>query len=167
MAFDARAVANFLLDYAEKKQLRFSLLALMKVIYFAHGWYLAKHDSALVKQRFEAWENGPVVRVVWEAFRGKGAEPIVSRARRLDVASNVSSTVEYEFPPDIESFLRSVCDAYTQLHAYELSRMTHEVGSPWDQVWNSISGQVSVGMPISDESIREWFVDRRRFELLH
>ncbi|MGH6962497.1 MAG: Panacea domain-containing protein, partial [Dongiaceae bacterium] len=76
MPYDARAVANCLLDYADSKSSEITLLTLMKVIYFAHGWHLARFGQPLVTNHFEAWERGPVVRVLYDEFKDRRARPI-------------------------------------------------------------------------------------------
>jgi len=161
MSYDARAIANFLLDYADQKEMKVTLLSVVKMIYYAHGWYLSKFNRPLVKQSFEAWENGPVVRVVWEAFRGSGSRPISARAKRLDVLTNSQAIVGDPVAPEEAAFLRNVFDAYAHVHALELSNMTHSQGSPWDEVWNAPNGSVTVGMQIPDDVIRKWFSSKR------
>ena len=39
--YDARAVANFLLDLADERSVPLTQMSLLKILYFAHGWYLA------------------------------------------------------------------------------------------------------------------------------
>ena len=60
--YDARAVANFLLDHADARGLSLTQLMLLKLLYFSHGWYLNRFKSPLVENEFEAWEHGPVIR---------------------------------------------------------------------------------------------------------
>lgn len=62
--YDARDIANFFLDAAERNQTTLSITSLLKIIYFAHGWHLAEFGLPLIGQPFEAWQHGPVVRVV-------------------------------------------------------------------------------------------------------
>jgi uncharacterized phage-associated protein len=162
MSYDARAIANFLLDYADRKEVKVTLLAVMKLIYYAHGWHLMKFGSPLINQEFEAWEHGPVVRVVWESFRGGGVRPITTRARRLEVLSNRQTVVCDAIGSEVEKFLGDVFDAYGQVHALELSYMTHRRGSPWDEVWNAPSKRVQLGMRISNESIQAWFASSKQ-----
>ena len=65
---DARAVANFLLDAADTHNITLSITSLLKIIYFAQGWHLAKYNRPLIGQSFEAWEFGPVIRVVYDSL---------------------------------------------------------------------------------------------------
>ena len=167
MTYDARSVANFLLDHAEEKNVSLTLLALMKIIYHAHGWYLAKSGSPLVRQSLEAWQDGPVVRILWDELSGNGANFLSSRAKRLDVLTNQKTIVEYgEIPPEIADFLHDIFAIYSKIHAFELSKMTHVKGSPWDMIWNDSSGNIKLGMKIPNEVIRTWF-SSRDIEILH
>lgn len=85
--YDARAVANALLDRAEASGMAVTNLALQKLVYFAHGLMLTRHGRALVDGYFEAWEHGPVHPVLYGAFKHSGREPIAERARRRDFRS--------------------------------------------------------------------------------
>src|SRR5438067_13784825 len=91
--YDARAVANFLLDLADNRKIPLTQLSLYKLIYFSHGWYLSKTANPLIKQDFEAWEHGPVVKVVRDQFRNFGKKLIRVRASKLDIFTGVRSVV--------------------------------------------------------------------------
>ena len=40
-----------------KPGLRLTHIAINKVMYYAHGWHLAKYDLPLIRQEFEAWKD--------------------------------------------------------------------------------------------------------------
>ena len=61
MSYDGRAVANFVLDFCDQHQRGITNLSLQKIVYFCHVWSLIEFDRPLVKQRFEAWQYGPVL----------------------------------------------------------------------------------------------------------
>jgi len=67
---DARAITNYFLDRAAQRGMAITIMTLLKVLYFAHAWYLAKKNAPLVGQPFEAWRHGPVNRVVYDQFKG-------------------------------------------------------------------------------------------------
>jgi uncharacterized phage-associated protein len=167
--YDARAVANFLLDYAAEKRMEVTLLWLQKVIFYAHGWYLSKKEQPLVQQEFEAWEYGPVVRVLYDAFKGSGREPLPpsTRAKRFDVIDNTYKEIDDQLDEEAKLFLRKIFDAYSLVPAFDLSDETHVVGSPWDQIWNAPNGSVTVGMKVSNDEIRKWFKGKQAPGLLH
>jgi uncharacterized phage-associated protein len=158
--YDAREVANFFLDYGALRGMGVTVMSMLKIIYFAHGWHLARYNSPLVKNAFEAWKHGPVVRVVYECFREAGEQPITSRATRLDPVTASSSLVTYSFCQQEAEFLEQIFRTYSTLHAFRLSDLTHEPGSPWDDVWNGAAGSTTPGMKLSNASIRAHFMRR-------
>jgi uncharacterized phage-associated protein len=158
MTYDARALANYLLDYGSAKQQPVTIMSLLKILFFAHAWYLAKTGMPLCGQPFEAWPYGPVNRVVYDQFRGIGAKPITSRAKALNLASAKYEIATWEtVDPDAAALLRNVFDYYSQYHPFRLSALTHARGAPWDEVWNEATRRAVPGMVISNDSIRDWF----------
>jgi uncharacterized phage-associated protein len=165
--YDARAVANFLLDYADEKKMKVTLLWLQKVIFYAHGWLLSKKKQPLVQQEFEAWDYGPVVRAVYEAFKGNKRDPVTSRARRFDVIENSYKEINDPIEPETQVFLRKIFDAYELADAFDLSAMTHAPGTPWDRVWNAPNGAITLGMKITNDEIQKWFSGTQAPGFLH
>lgn len=165
--YDARVLANFLLDYADEKKVKVTLMSLLKMIFYAHGWHLSMKKGPLVVQPFEAWEYGPVVRSIWEAFKGSEKRPLTTRAQRLDVISNSYSEVREPINEEEAEFLRQIFDAYCHVDAFDLSAATHVEGSPWDKVWNAPNGAINVGMKICNDEIRKWFSSKQAPSFLH
>jgi uncharacterized phage-associated protein len=161
MAYDARALANLLLDLADDLGLRLTHMAIHKIIFYAHGWYLAETNEPLVRQAFEAWDYGPVLKPVYEALRPSGKKPVAIRATHFDPVSGNTRVVSANFASSDVSFVRNVLRAYGHLDALELSHLTHRSGSPWDQVWNAPGGKITLGMTISNDAIREDFLHHR------
>ncbi|MBP2295175.1 Panacea domain-containing protein [Azospirillum rugosum] len=156
--YDAREVANFLLDHSQSQNQSLTNMALNKIIYFAHGWYLASKGSPLIRNRFEAWQHGPVIRVIYEQFSKFGSKPIQDRAMSLDLETESYQITSYDISEGDKSFIINVFQAYSTLHAFELSNITHEKNSPWDKIWNNKDGSVRFGMTISNDEIREYFL---------
>jgi uncharacterized phage-associated protein len=157
--YDARAVANFLLDLAEERNVQLTQMQLLKLVYFAGGWYLAAQGKPLIRQDFQAWEFGPVVKVVRDAFREFGKSPIRGRAERMDILTGEFVPVEPVACDQDRQFIRTVFDAYHHYDGWELSEITHEEGSPWDEIWNSEVPLGRLGLKISNEAIRKHFVE--------
>ena len=160
MAHDGRAVANSILDSAERLGRPLTHMALQKIAYFAHGLHLAARGDSLIRQPIEAWEHGPVVRVIYDAFRGAGDAPIRTRAQRLDPVTREQAVVEPDLAEETAWFVEQVVRQYGHIHASELRRMTHEDGSPWHQVWHAPGGRVTLGMRIDNEVVRDYFAAR-------
>jgi uncharacterized phage-associated protein len=162
MPYDARALANYLLDYGAAKGQPVTIMSLLKILFFAHAWHLAKTDLPLCGQPFEAWPHGPVNRVVYDQFKGTGARPITSRAKALNVSTARYEVAECQaLDPEAAELLRNVFDYYSQYHPFRLSKLTHEPGAPWDKVWNEATRRAVPGMLISNDSIRDWFQKNR------
>jgi uncharacterized phage-associated protein len=158
--YDARSIANFFLDRADQVGASMTIMTLLKVLYFAHAWYLAKHKEPLVAQPFEAWKYGPVSRVVYDQYKEAGDRPITKRAVSFDPKSLKYLPTLYSFDAETEKFLSNIFDYYSRFHPYQLSHLTHEKGGPWDQVWDEADKRAVPGMIIPNELIATWFCSR-------
>jgi len=132
-------------------------LVLYKVVYFAHGWYLCSYDKPLVSQEFEAWQRGPVIKVLRDQFRQFGDQPITSRAEKLNIFTGEYTLVAPELERDDAEFIANVFDSYFHYGAWKLSEMTHEKGSPWDRLWNSPKPVGRLALRIKNEEIKAHF----------
>lgn len=155
--YDARSIANFLLDLAEVEGVSLTQLSLLKIIYFAHGWYLSAYGQPLIKQDFEAWQHGPVVKVVRDAFKSFGTDKIKSRAEIRDLASGRLAVAPTCIDVGDGQFLRGIFAAYHPLGAWQLSEMTHEPGSPWDRLWNATEPVGRLALRIRNRDIKAYF----------
>lgn len=157
MTDDARAIANLFLDMAHAKRRGLTPMALLKILYFAHAWHLAKYKCPLVGQKFEAWKYGPVNRVVYDQIKIFGRGEISKKLHKMDVLSNKYIEAKCEVDGDKYIFLQNVFDYYSEFHPYQLSDITHEEDTPWDIVWNAAEQNAVPGMLIPDALILEWF----------
>src|SRR5262249_57987509 len=46
-------------------------MKLQKLVYYSQAWSIVWDDDELFPEELEAWKNGPVVRDLWEAHRGR------------------------------------------------------------------------------------------------
>lgn len=155
--YDAREIANHLLNYADQRGIRLTQISLLKLLYFCHGWYLFYVKKPLVKNDFEAWENGPVVRVVRDAFKRHGKHAITSRAERFDLDSGTTVPIDPNISADDCRFIEKIFEAYQGFGPWELRDKTHDPGSPWDKLWNSERPVARFGMRIKNEEILAHF----------
>src|SRR5579859_7601944 len=61
-------VADYLIAYSKVRGDSLSNQKLNRLLYYAQAWYLAIYDDELFTDSIEAWECGPVVRSVYQAF---------------------------------------------------------------------------------------------------
>lgn len=155
--YDARAIANLVLDKADELGAEVTQLQLYKMVYFAHGWYLATEGRRLVNQDFQAWSYGPVIRVLRDAFKAYGTKPIRGRAERLNIYTGELVALEPISNPFDVDFIQKIVEFYHVYDGWELSEMTHEKGSPWDLIWNSKIPIGNLGLRIDEDMIERHF----------
>lgn len=146
MTYDARQVANWFVNRAQREGRSLSIMSLLKLTYIAHGWHLETQNEPLFPNRIEAWKYGPVIPDVYNAFRQQGvtvSQPVAVPAVNLSA--------------DDESLLDQVWNIYGSLSAMRLSDMTHVAGGPW-AVATQMGGNYA---RIPDELIKQHYSQLR------
>ena len=162
--YDARAVANLILDLASLRKVKITQMQLLKILYFCNGWYLAANGTRLVDQDFQAWKYGPVIKIIADEFKRFGRDPITTRAERFDIFTGEILPVHPVSKKGDVDFIENIFEAYHIHDGWKLSEMTHERGSPWDRVWNSDRPIGRLGLRINEDDIKEHFQNlKRRF----
>lgn len=164
--FDARAVANLVLEEADAAGISIYSTSLLKILYFGHGWHLAKYGMPLVAQPFEAWEHGPVIRVVYDQIREYSGRAIVTRLHAFDPKTMRTVVARADVDRESAKLLRGVLGAYGSLHPHDLSQLTHEDGSPWNDVWNAALMGTAPGAKLNNGAIREYFLRQNEADVL-
>jgi uncharacterized phage-associated protein len=155
MSHEPLAIANKVLGVAAERGLPLTIMQLIKLVYFAHGWTLALLGKPLVNGEPQAWQHGPVYPSIYNEFRGSGSRPIERTAK------NPFSGTDYEaiLSNDEQSVLEQVVAAYGKIHAFELSSRTHQQGTPWDDVYQ---GGIGKFQPIGNDLIKTHFDTLKR-----
>lgn len=156
--YDVRDIANFTLDFADRRNLRITNLALQKLLYFAHGWFFAIYERPLIKNKFEAWKYGPVQRVIYDQFKGfkDGAIQGV-RATYIDPESGEAVLRDLKIEPAHADLLSGVLEKYARFSAGQLVEKSHVEDGPWVYVWQQAEEAVYPGMKIPDALILDHF----------
>jgi len=159
MPYDARAIANALLDYSVKQSRPVSHLALQKILYFCHGWYLAKYQEPLINERVEAWGHGPVFKSAYKAFKECGRENIEIRAVKMDFDLGSKIEVRDSISTNDLRFVQNIFDAYSRFSAIELRRISHAKNGAWYGIWNASREKAVAGMKIPNDLIYKCFLE--------
>src|SRR5258708_6687363 len=111
--FNSVAVANWFVEKANQGGKPVTLMKLLKLVYFAHGWHLALTKKPLIKEEIEAWKFGPVAPDVYHVFKTNGAGPIKSPGEMFE--GDLDSPIELTTPritdnPGIIEFLAKIWD---------------------------------------------------------
>ena len=133
--YDARDIANFILDSADRRGVPITNLALQKLIYFAHGWFFAMFEEPLIRNKFEAWQLGPVQRMLYDQFKSFKDKPITeSRATRINPETGEAIYQRPEIDPEHAAIIEQVLDKYANYTAGQLVEQSHVEDGPREYV---------------------------------
>jgi uncharacterized phage-associated protein len=137
--YDARDIANFMLNSAERRGLEVTNLGLQKLLYFAHGWFYAIYEQPLIRNKFEAWQYGPVQRVLYDQFKVFHDRPIKGmRAAFLDPMTGQKVIRQPSIDPEHAHLIESILDKYSRYTASQLVDESHAEDGPWEFVWQQL-----------------------------
>jgi uncharacterized phage-associated protein len=157
MKYSAKAVANKFIDIAKEKGSPITPMKLQKLVYFAHGWYLSlTNGQPLIDEKIEAWRYGPVVPSLYHEFKSHGNRPIEMHATDLQIDEGFRIVTPH-LPDDrnLLAFIDKIWEVYGKFTAIQLSNITHESNTPWDETWGSEG--VPKNTDIDDSVIKKYF----------
>lgn len=125
---DPRAIANEFIKLNGDRP--FNQMWLQKLVYIANGWNLAINREPLTNARIEAWDGGPVYRTIWNHLRDFGNDMKTRLLCRLDGRPYEAPLSESE-----RSVIQHVWKRYGEYSGLELSRLTHQQGTPWSNAY--------------------------------
>ena len=175
MGYSAFAVANYFLDLAKKDGVEITPLMIQKLVYIAHGYYLAftardnpPNGRPLVNDEFaEAWQYGPVFPSLYHHFKHFGRDPITVFAEDIeflydDDSGKLDTKVTTPKIDQNDAFscalLNKIWEVYGEYTGLQLSAITHREGSPWDKTWKRREGFRNAHIP--NKAIREYYLNR-------
>ena len=144
MSYSAASVANAFIDIAVDNGFYLTNLKLQKLVYFAHGWYLAFTNTPLINDEVQSWKYGPVIQALHDDLKHYGLKPIT---KKIPTDKNIV------YKSEDWDFLCSVYRKYSIFSPAQLIAMTHEPGSPWEQFG---AGENDFQV-ISQEEIKKYF----------
>lgn len=151
--YDPRAIANLMLEEAERAGRGISNLALQKLLYFAHALFLIEQKQPLVTGYFEAWKLGPVHPGAYRAFKAAGDKAISFRALRENVLTGERAPIPLPTAPEVCGHIHRIMASYGRLTPGRLVDIAHAKGAPWDIIVAKGTTGVAVGLRIPDEVI--------------
>ncbi len=146
MATSARAVANEFIRLSGEDGRTFTPLQIIKLVYIAHGWMLALYQRPLIVDRIEAWKYGPVIPHLYHDLKKFGAGSVSEK-----LGSNFPPAAPLD--PKETDLVRQVYERYGKMNGIQLSRLTHQPGTPWEATWHPDSN----GLAISNDLIAEHY----------
>lgn len=132
-------------------------LSLQKLVYYAYADYLCEHSERLFEDKIYAFRNGPVIRSVYERFKGSGYQSVKPFSAESDYpvrtgVNELPARSRILFAKDGVEKLLSIdktIGKYGKYSAGTLVDFTHRDGAPWSYVDSSAQYRI-----ISDDLIR-------------
>ena len=135
---DARDLADYILLKAAKNGHYLTPLQVNKLCYLTHGFVLRNTGHRAFHNDVEAWQYGPVIPEVYDAFQEYGRRPIRrlwGSGKRICIGNvdDAIKTLAKEINGDVKNIVDEVVDRYADVDGGRLIGMTHEEDTPWHQ----------------------------------
>lgn len=151
-AYSPSLVANAFLYKARQSGAKLSHMKLQKLVFFVHAWSLAMKGVSAVADRPEAWTYGPVFDALYHELKGFGSRPVDSYLVQMNPASGQREPqMPLQTDAEFWGLLEQVWDRYSPFTALQLSELTHEPGSPWEQA------RKATKLLLADEAVRDFY----------
>ena len=147
---DPRAIAN---QFIQLSHQNLTLMQLLKLSYFAHGFNLAILKKPLSNELAEAWKFGPVFPSIYHEFKFQGSGPIKESA----VEDDGEALIQGDFRNEELQLMEVVHQIYGSLGGWELSALTHKEKTPWYEAWNG-EGKAKDNVQINNDLIKNHFI---------
>lgn len=119
MAYKALDIANKIISKTDLEHGdTISNLKLQKILYYQQGFHLAYFGTPLFDEDIVAWQYGPVVPSVYQAYKSFESNSISTSKEAISLSD------------EEEELFNNVYEEYSQFSAVALMKMTHEE-SPW------------------------------------
>lgn len=166
--YEARKICNLLIARYGARSSDLTNLRLNKLLFFIHGWGLTSRPEGLVRNHFLAWQHGPVIRPVYDAFKQYGESPIRGLAEYLDYATGANKIIGYDdiTPADADTVTR-VFESYDRYSTGELYDLAHQPGGPWDIVYRACQADKRMSPRIPNDLIRAHFLEKAGGKVRH
>ena len=123
---DARHIANYFIEKKDPDGEPFTHLQIQKLVYYAHAWMLALFDEPMIEDEIEVWRYGPVVPSVYYCLSHNRGGPVTATIP-------IHPEDNKKFTTKQSSLLEAVYERYGPMSGMELSALTHQKGTPWQQ----------------------------------
>jgi uncharacterized phage-associated protein len=166
--YEARKICNFLLANFDAVEFDLTNLRINKLLFFIQAGALRQWPDGLIRNHFEAWQFGPVIRPVFDAFKMHRESPITGPAQYLDYASGERIPVPYD---DIrEEHLKVIVREfknYSRFTTGQLVSLSHETNGPWDVVYRAHLADPTLSPRIPNKLIRSYFAGEEKSTVRH
>lgn len=131
------SVANYFIQKSFETGVPLTPMKLIKLVYIAHGWHRGYFSKNLIDDAVEAWQYGPVIPELYHKVKRYGRGAVTGAIEGYGVLGDDHNPFPEE---NTRVLLDNVWQNYGRYDGLNLSAMTHQPGTPWDQTWNTTKG---------------------------
>jgi uncharacterized phage-associated protein len=146
----ALQLSHYILSFVPSSQLK-----LQKLVYYSEGWHLAYFEHPLIAEDFEAWVHGPVVRSLWDHYKGRGNYFTEWRLKPEHV-EGIRDYFRRLLRPEQLELIADVLKEYGDKSAYHLESLSH-TEAPWREARNGRSPSEHSEALISKETMKNYY----------
>ena len=144
----SKEVFNYIFEKAQQEGITLTPMQAIKLVYFAHAWYLGFHSKPLLKEPIQAWRFGTVIPSLYHSLKiyGSGSIrfPILKNQDKYALSLALGTG---DFPkdeiiyPDLtneeSAVVDAVWDSYKTFDGITMSNIIHQAGTPWSTIWEN------------------------------
>lgn len=156
-------VANYIIEYADKKGYEISNLKLQKILYYVNARNLVEHSEPIFSDTMEKWKYGPVIPKVYHEFKEYGAFPLKKENVRPQVITLANGSDDFQIKirdydrdeVPYKDIIENTVDNLQAYDSFDLVDKTHE-----DKLWQDDSERIMNGekeIKYDNEELREYF----------
>lgn len=123
------AVANFVIDIANKEKKSITNLKLQKVMFFLQGYCLKYYGGPIIDGNFSKWKYGPVEKVVYDSLKNLGSAPIEDKIAYYSILKDkivVDEINPDDFNDDVLKKIQEFVSHLLDIQVWRLVDLTHE-----------------------------------------
>ncbi len=166
--YEARKVCNFLLAKFDAVEFDITNLRINKLLFFIQVAALKEMPDGLIRNHFEAWQFGPVIRPVFDAFKVYKEGPIRAPAEYVDYALGKQIPVPFnDIREEHRQLIANEFLNYSRFTTGQLVSLSHETNGPWDIVYRAHLADPTLSPRIPNQLIRRHFSGEEKSTTRH
>lgn len=169
-------VANYIIEYSNKKGYSINNLRLQKLLYFINARSLVETGNPIFKESMQKWKYGPVVPEVYHEYKQYGAFEILDSNIVKEKVDLIFGESEDDFPdirieqydpakinPGNKRMIELTVDRLNEFDAFDLVDITHQ-HPMWANDEEKIMGGEK-GLSYDNNEIKSYFDDHEESQI--
>ncbi|WP_060482063.1 Panacea domain-containing protein [Pseudomonas sp. NBRC 111119] len=153
----SESVANYFIQKSFDRGVPLTPMQVLKLVYISHGWFRGYFSQNLINDAVQAWRYGPVIPDLYRKLKHYGRGTIDSAIPGYGVPGDYQNPLSN---PHTLALLDRIWEIYGGYTGVQLSAMTHQTGTPWDQIWHQSGGDNYSGAIIPNELIERHYKEK-------